>query len=777
MLREIGDLLETITSTDPLLLVFEDLQWVDHSTVDLISALAPRRTPAKLMLIATKRPMYMVFHEHPLKALKEDLLVHELSQEIALEPLGEAEVAEYLGAGLDPSPPQGLAKLIYDHSEGNPLFIVVALDHMTERGLISRENGAWKLQVPLEEIALGVPQKLRRMIETQIDRLTPDEQRALEAASVAGIAFATEVCAAAANLGLEAFEDLCQELARRYHIVHSAGSQQFPEGSVCSRYEFVHALYREVLYRRQAPGRRTRLHRRIAERLETLCAERPSEVAAELAHHFEEGSDWSRAAKYLQLQAETAGRRYVPREAAAILQDALELLSKLSEAERARDEIEILEKLAAIYLVSYDVRAIETYGALRARAAHYGLVDVEVRALIGWARSWVSTPRCLEVVEQALRLSAKQSDPVTRATTRMCCFVQRLWANGWNPQDAEQCRNALAEIRRTPGDRRILASHLVDYSFVQWISSEYRAARRSAVENLAILFEGGWENPLLSFAYWLSQSILPWILLFLGEWGEALAALRAGFSMAEKNGHHYRGQTLRLYQAWVHLNAMDFLGVVRIYESGLRFFENQGGGPWRRLGMILAGSAETALGNYESAHKYLFTAKDEMDRRTLVFDWYYRMLLESALTELWLAKGDMKEARTEAELFLTATLATAERTWQALAWEVNGRVAMAQLDIERARDCIAKALSTMEGFEVPLAHWRVHATAAELYRAIDNSESANHHRELSRATILKLADSLPAEEPLRRTFLSAPSVSRVLGDLRCWLAQVLDCAN
>ena len=220
MLREIGDLLETITSTDPLLLVFEDLQWVDHSTVDLISALAPRRTPAKLMLIATKRPMYMVFPEHPLKALKEDLFVHELSQEIALEPLGEAEVAEYLGAGLDPSLPQGLAKLIYDHSEGNPLFIVVALDHMTERGLISRENGAWKLQVPLKEIALGVPQKLRRMIETQIGRLTPDEQRALEAASVAGIAFATEVCAAAANLGLEAFEDLCQELARRYHIVH-----------------------------------------------------------------------------------------------------------------------------------------------------------------------------------------------------------------------------------------------------------------------------------------------------------------------------------------------------------------------------------------------------------------------------------------------------------------------------------------------------------------------------------------------------------------------------
>lgn len=91
---------------------------------------------------------------------------------------------------------------------------------------------------------------------------------------------------------------------------------------------------------------------------------------------------------------------------------------------------------------------------------------------------------------------------------------------------------------------------------------------------------------------------------------------------------------------------------------------------------------------------------------------------------------------------------------------------MAQLDLDRARDCIAKALLTMEGFEVPLADWQVHATAVELYQASDNSESAKHHRELSCATILKLADSLPAEEPLRKIFLSEPSVRKVLGTLR-----------
>jgi len=90
---------------------------------------------------------------------------------------------------------------------------------------------------------------------------------------------------------------------------------------------------------------------------------------------------------------------------------------------------------------------------------------------------------------------------------------------------------------------------------------------------------------------------------------------------------------------------------------------------------------------------------------------------------------------------------------------------MAQRDFERAHECITKALSTMEGFEVPLAAWRVHATAAELYRGSEKSQEAEHHLELHRATILKLADSLPVEEPLRKTFLSAPSVRKVLGDM------------
>jgi len=171
----------------------------------------------------------------------------------------------------------------------------------------------------------------------------------------------------------------------------------------------------------------------------------------------------------------------------------------------------------------------------------------------------------------------------------------------------------------------------------------------------------------------------------------------------------------------------------------------------------------SALGNYEGALEHLLAVRAEMDRQPVILDWFWRVPVESALTELWLAKDDLAQARPQAERFLKITLATAEHTYQGLAWEVNGRVAMAERDLARAQDCTAKGLSTMEGFEVPLAAWRVHSTAAELYQWTKSRESTKRHLALSRDTIVKLANSLPADEPLRQIFLSAPITRKILG--------------
>ena len=173
-------------------------------------------------------------------------------------------------------------------------------------------------------------------------------------------------------------------------------------------------------------------------------------------------------------------------------------------------------------------------------------------------------------------------------------------------------------------------------------------------------------------------------------------------------------------------------------------------------------SADAGSGRYVAAADHVMTARDEMDRQPVIHDWYCRMMLSQALTGARLAQDDLTQAGPEAERFLALTLATAERTWQALAWEANARVAMARGDHHRARTCIESAASAMEGFEVPLAAWRVHASAAELEKRLGNSRAAGHHRSLSRATVLSLANSLVDHDPLRETFLAAPLVRAII---------------
>jgi predicted ATPase len=271
MLREIAVALDVMTSVSPLLLIFEDLQWVDHSTVDLVSVLARRRASAKLMLIATMRPIDSMPVGHPLRALRKDLLLHRVCHEIDVKPLTEAQIAEYLTAESTPEAlPEGLAAFVYRHTEGNPLFMVAALDYLCQRGFISRAGTGWRLATPVEALELGVPDNLRQMIEAQIERLSAQEQHALEAASVAGAMFLASACAVALGVDREDIEELYDVLARRHRVVRYIDRQRLPDGSVTSRYDFVHALYREVLYRRQALRRRANLHRRIDEHLETI---------------------------------------------------------------------------------------------------------------------------------------------------------------------------------------------------------------------------------------------------------------------------------------------------------------------------------------------------------------------------------------------------------------------------------------------------------------------------------------------------------------------------
>lgn len=762
MVREIGAALEAVTAELPLLLILEDMQWVDHSTVDVLSALARRRMPARLMLIVTKRPLDGSPSSHPLKALKQDLLMRHLCHELDLGPLTQTQVTEYL---CDESPqrevPADMAEWVHRHSGGNPLFMVAVLDHLTQRGLISRAGG-WQITVPLEEIDVGVPENPRRVIEAQVERLSAQELRALEAASVAGTEFSPSVSASAIEMHPDDFEEICESLARRQRILRSVGFERVPDGSTVRRYEFLHALYREVLYRRQSSRARVTAHRRIGARLETLFAEELSVVATELAHHFEQSSNWSRAVKYLRLAADTLGKRYGHREAVALLKRALALTSKLPVEQANLAEIAILESLASILLLTLDVGSADAYEALASRAAQCGATDVELRALIEMAALWSNTnaQRCLELLDRALRLNERQSHPATRATVRMQCAYWQIEVGGWSADAAAGYQQTVLEMRAL--DRKVLAPHLAAYSQVQFMRSEYRQSRRSALDALEGLTAGQKGNPCSSLPQIHAAYALYVDALFLGEWGEALREIETTIAALTKNANDIFAHGLRFWRAWLNAFAMDFTGALAICESAVRALGDAIVPRSRRMYLAVMGTALVGLGRHDRAHQHLSLACDEMDRQRLANDWYTRLLVESALTELSLARGNVQEARAQGERFLGFALATEERTWQAFAWEVRARVALAEGDIRSAQDCIARALSTLDGFELPLAVWRVHATAAALADLTDNTTLAQSHRELSRATILRIADSLQCEDSLRIKFISAPSVARIL---------------
>jgi hypothetical protein len=668
-------------------------------------------------------------------------------------------------------PPPGLAALLHRHTEGNPLFMVAALEHMTKRSLLIRANGRWQLQVPLEQIEFEVPDDLRHMIEAQLEPLSAPEQSALELASVAGGSFSASVISAAADLDAHSLENLYEELSRRHHIVRWMGTRTLPDGSTTECYAFVHVLYRQVLYDRQLPGRRASLHRRIGERLAAIYTQRMEEVAPELAYHFELAADWPRAIDCLQQTAKIAARRYAYRQADEMLTRALELVSHLPETQRVRTETQLLASLAALRTAAFDTLAVETYETLATRAADYGLVDAQVRALLdlSFLLSFTDAERCLKVVQHALQLSAEQ-DPAMRTRTRTACAFRRLSVSGWNAQQALEFRAGLAELEESQGPP-LLESDLLEDSQIRWACGEYREGRRLALEIRAKGL-GPAANPNLRFEYDRAGTLAALNPVFLGEWGEALKEFAATRAAARKSADDRRTLWLQVEQALLHLHALDFRGVLEICDSALALLRNPVlrtapgwpiGYPGQlRRALILSGSASVGLGNYADALENLSTAASEMDHQTVFLDWYWRMPLAAGLTELWLATGDGVRARQEAERFLNLALATEERTWQGLAWEINARVALANRDHARARECAGKAGSTVQGFEVPLAAWRAHATAANIEEQLGNLQSARSHRDLSRTTILRLANSLPEHEPLRKIFLSAPAVVRVL---------------
>jgi DNA-binding winged helix-turn-helix (wHTH) protein/tetratricopeptide (TPR) repeat protein len=758
MVRELCEALEVLTATHPLVLLFEDLHWVDPSTLDLISSLARRREAAKLLLLCTYRPADVAVSGNPLKGLKQDLLVHRLCEEVALERLAELEVAQYLAAEFagGGTLPSDLAGLIYRRCGGNALFMVGIAHDMIKKGLIIQDEGGWRLTAPLAEIDPGVPETMQRMLDAQFDELSASEQRILRSASAAGERFSVWAITPTLDMTPDQVEDLCEGLAERQQFIQSAAIEELANGAVSAHYEFRHSLYRQVIYGRLSDVSRSKLHRVLGERLESLGFPGSRELAAELALHFERGREYERAVRYLMLAAENAAARLAYRGAIQVLLQALKLVAKVPSRVGAELEVQILEVIGdAHYALGAMADSAKAYEGAAARAAQAGLGAAQVGALTSLMRPFglIDPDRGLAAIDQAAQVSRGLDDPLLLARTEMLAAAVRLLYRGWREEDADLCASAWQTLRRL-GDSGTPPYHQMMYAYVQALQGRYQ----EAIETFeSFIPKMGETASLMAYFFALTGKIVA--LLRLGRLGEVLHFVRAHRAAAEEDG--YDPWLFNFREIWLRTLALDFTGARQLGELITHDAVYPTGQP-QAIARVAAGYAELEQGNYDQASDCFRQVREPQITPKFFLHWFWRMTAQLGLSDVWLASGDLRKARGEVESFLQSALLTADPYLHALGWEMKTRVAIAEHDWSAARDCIGHALAVVENFEVPVAAWRVQATAWDVYRHAKDDKAAEMHRARAEAHILAIANSFAADEPLRQSFLAAPAVSRIL---------------
>lgn len=255
MLREITDALELLSREIPLVLVLEDLHWSDSSTLDLLSSIARRTSPARLLILANYRPADAALAHSPLFGAQNELELHGQCEVLPIDSFSEAETSEYLATRISRNEGlEALAASIQARTNGNPLYISMIVDELTEN------------EIEPAAIAQMLPQTLQYLFERQVAQLSGREQELVRAAAVASQSFGISAVSEALGWDEAEAEAICDALSRRQVILEPA-EEGLHDAGLAPRYGFIHALGRDAICKSVPAGRCARLRNAMA------CAE------------------------------------------------------------------------------------------------------------------------------------------------------------------------------------------------------------------------------------------------------------------------------------------------------------------------------------------------------------------------------------------------------------------------------------------------------------------------------------------------------------------------
>ena len=717
----------------PLVLVIEDLHWIDPASAEFLAFLAESVPATRALIVLTYRPGYV----HPFG----DRSYH---VRLALQPLTETETAAMAGGLLETAElPAEIRELITRKADGNPFFIEEVTKSLLEEGVLRRAGGRIELARKLDEIS--VPDSIHDVIMARIDRLADEPKRAIQVASVIGREFALRLLQRIVEAG-EHVASLVDEL-RALELIYEKAAH--PELA----FMFKHALTHEVAYESVLVQRRKVLHGVVATAIEDLYRDRLTEHFEALAHHFTQAEMWQKALEYHGLAAEKANDAYANHTATDHWRQALEIADRLGGQVTDERRIAILEQLARVSFYINDFR---------------GAGD-------------------------ALR---RLDDLVTDPSERAIALSRAAWSYHWG-HDYDLAQRALADARRVSGERGALEGTamvgLMD-GFIRATQGDLRVFKVGIDDALRACGEGSPVREMAEFfdgemAEWcgdfqraatIFESILTrpgalddammrthaeWFAgkaaCCLGLYGDALSRLRDGVERAHRIGDRAMQSRLLNTLGWCYAEfGCHRLGVefnARATEIGreLVTLELVAGAPelYGNAAINLA-LDRIAFGDLEPAAEALASVRSDLERSTDPWmRWRYVLHLEHAQAELALAQGNAEAALRAAIRERNGARRHDAAKIEARAMETVARALLSMDRRDEAREAVDGALAIADRIEYPPVRWRSHALLAEIARRQADRKSVDRHVKQTRTLIERCARTL--QDPALRVELTA----------------------
>jgi len=651
----------------PLLVVFEDLHWIDAETQALLDGLVESLPTARLLLLVNYRPEYQHgwVNKTYYSQLRLDALPAESAGELLSALLGD-------DPGLEP-----LKRLLV--KRGNPFFIEESIRTLVETGALTRGRGAYRLTRPIQ--AIEVPATVQVILAARIDRLPADEKHLLQTASVIGKDVPFVLLHAVAEAPEEAVHRGLTYLQAAEFLYET---RLFPD----PEYTFKHALTHEVTYGTLLQDRRKALHARIVGAIERSYPDRLTEHVERLAHHALRGEAWDKAADYFRQAGQKAVARSAHREALRCFEQAREALDHLPESRET-------------LVVGIDLR-------LDLRHSLLALGEVEkTGGLLEEARALAET------LDDRPRLS------------RILFGSSNYYRLSGDPHRAiESGRRALA-IAEILEDVSLKLSASYEVAMAWASLGEYRKAadaQRKVIESIKDdrLRSGGPGITSVHSRTWLAIN-----LATLGEFREAIARAEEALGIAEGAGNDFSLMHACFAVGAVHARQGRPEKAIPSLERCIRIAESGG------LGLILPviaaalGSAYVLSGRFSEAVTLLEQERDRTAGRTLGG----HPLLLAQLGEAYLPVGRIDEAGAAARQACELARKRSERGYEAWAMRLLGEIRARQdpSDVERAEAAYVEAMARAEelGMRPLVAH--CHLGLGTLYRRTGKRDQAWQH--------------------------------------------------